>query len=128
MSYLMGSEAFGLFIAKLLLAYLGAFLLSLWGTKQAVRKKDYSPSHFSWQYFWNDNSKRFIANLIVIYIGIRFMQQIVPSTVNVELQLFTALLVGLSVDLLANKLKKMKLGLNVSPDKNPANTRNDNEQ
>lgn len=127
LSYLMGNEGVDLFIAKLFLGYLGAFLLSLWGTKKAVRTKVYSPGYFSWAYFWNDNSKRFIANLIVVFIGIRFMQQLFPPSVNEEVQLFTSLLVGLGVDALTNRLKKWKV-LNVDPAKNPANTRNDTDQ
>lgn len=107
-SYLIGTENTGFFIAKLLLAYLGAFLLILWGAQKGVKSAEYSPPHFSWKYLWCDNNKRIIANLIVIYIGVRFMSELMPPTVNENMELFTSLLVGLSVDAIAAKLKKWK--------------------
>lgn len=108
--YLIGTDPVGFFFAKLVLAYAGAFLLVLWGAKKAQKHSERSPDRFSWAYLWTDNTKRFIANLIVIYVGVRFMAQLMPPAATEEAELVIALIVGISVDALTARLKKWKSG------------------
>ncbi len=108
LQYLVGTDQIGFFIAKLLLGYIGAFLLVLWGAKKAAANSPRTPDKFSMDYLWNDNSKRFIANLIVIYLGVRFMSQLMPPAASEELELIMALTVGITVDSITAKLKKWR--------------------
>lgn len=106
LDYIVGTDGTGLFFAKLAVALVGAFLLSLWGTQKAVKKAPYSPDTFSWRYFIMDNARKIVADVLVIAIGVRFILQFIPSAVDVELQLLASLGMGLSVDRLTAYIKK----------------------
>ena len=63
----------------------------------------YSPEVFSWKYFFNDNTTRFISNIFLIVLAVRFIPD--PNFLGKPLTAYNAFVVGLGSDYLIQLFK-----------------------
>jgi len=61
----------------------------------------YSPAKFSWKFFVEDNLVKFILEVILVALAIRFL----PDFLNKPMNQFNALLIGLGADRLSAMAK-----------------------
>ena len=69
----------------------------------------YSPQKFDWKYFWSDNAPRFLLNIIITAVSIRFIGDIIRQ----QITQFYALIIGVISDKIAISVKQRKDKLNV---------------
>lgn len=100
--YLLGGIEPGLFLACLLMAMVGVFVVLLLGTNLRDPKSMSSPIRFSWSYLLSDNFKRLVGNFLLIVIALRFM----PEIFSMDLTPWKGLLVGIGSDSLALFIKQ----------------------
>ncbi len=98
---ILGDATLSNFVGLLFFALLGAALSLLLQATKRDPKSLTSPVCFSWSFFWNDNTKRIITGLILIYCFLRFL----PEITGVQITSFYALLIGIGNDKLAQLLK-----------------------
>lgn len=82
-------------------AALGVALMALIGTTKRDVNSPHTPFSFSWKFFASDNSKRFAAGVIMIFISLRFAPEIFGITITP----FWAFGIGISSDTLAVFIK-----------------------
>jgi hypothetical protein len=92
--YLLGPTPPPLFLACLLFAALGIFLVLLLGTRLRDKNSPYSPAKFDWNYLFSDNAKRIYASILAVVITLRFL----PELTGWELDPWKALCVGTAWD------------------------------
>lgn len=107
-SYLIGDLGVAKFFAAFIFALIGVSLSLLWGTTQRNPESDKSPVHFSWNFFWNDNTKRIlksiISTILTVFVSIRFMKDLF----GIEFSMVGSLLIGLFLDQVVAIIKKKK--------------------
>lgn len=102
LQYIFGSGNVAEIAATLFYAYVGAFTSLLY---QSVKRDPFSPRtpyHFSFSYLWNDNTKRCLRSIILIFIFVRFTKEIF----GVNITLYFSFMIGFSIDKLSEYLKQ----------------------
>jgi H+/Cl- antiporter ClcA len=101
----------GVLVAGFVFALIGVLLNALLKTAKRDPLSESSPVEFSWEFFWNDNVRRFlksaITTTIVIFISLRFFKELTGS--GTELSMLYCFGVGFSIDRAIIMLSK-KLG------------------
>lgn len=101
LTYILGNQTPTQFCALLFFALLAAALSLLLQTTKRDIDSENTPLHFSWQFLWQDNIKRIVTSLILIYVAIRFT----PQLFGVEISDFWAFVIGFINDKLAQFIK-----------------------
>jgi hypothetical protein len=91
-SLLLGDGGIEQFIVAMFYAYVGALLLVLISSNKKNSRKE--PFKFTWKNLWCDHTKRIIANLIAIFIAIRFSRDILGA----DITMYMAFAIGLGID------------------------------
>jgi len=100
-SSILGTATPLLFLSLLFFALLGQTLsLLLQTTNRDVNSRE-TPVSFSWRFFFQDNWKRALLGILMIYISLRFA----PELFGVEISEWWALVIGFSNDKIAQILK-----------------------
>ena len=111
----LGGYTIGHFAGLLLWAIVGAYIIIQFNANTRDPKSDRTPVKFSWIFWFRDNVRRVIFNLVLIITALRFGPDMVKKIFNqdvVKINEFWALIIGLSSDLLAlafNKLRPVNL-------------------
>lgn len=100
-STLLGGQTASAFAALLFFALLGAAISMLLHTTKRDPNSTATPIRFSWLFFIEDNWKRAITSLLLIYVALRFTPDIIGVTINE----FWAIAIGLCNDKLAELIK-----------------------
>jgi hypothetical protein len=104
MPYYLGTTDLNLFLSSLLFGFIGILIMVLIDLSGRNPNTNYSPVKFSWVYFLKDNVIRFILNVILVLVTIRFLPELLSKPINQ----FSALLVGIGADKLAAMVKRKK--------------------
>lgn len=117
--YIIGEGSIPLFSACLFFAYLLAGVMIIIDVKKRDKLSPETPVAFSQNFFWMDNILRIAANVILIYLAVRFLRGwLFGATLltdgtyeekNPEWQLIGSGLVGVVSDMLCLWLKKIKV-------------------
>ncbi len=99
--YYLGTPDLNLFLSSLFFGYLGALCLILMEVGARDTTTLYSPTHFSWSWFFKDNCVKILLDIILIAVAIRFL----PQLFGTALDPFKSFIIGLGVDQLAAKAK-----------------------
>jgi hypothetical protein len=99
--YLLGELTAANFFALMFFALFGALLSLLLQTTNRNVNSLATPKHFSWGFFWEDNWKRIVTGLMLIYVALRFTPELFGITINE----FWALAIGFLNDKLAQVVK-----------------------
>ena len=102
-TYIFGEGSLSMFFAALLYGYVGAFVSLLLNSTTRDPSTTYSPFCWSWDYFLSDNFKRILANIILIFLAIRFSKEWFGTAVT----MWAALFIGFGFDKLAQKVKNI---------------------
>ncbi len=102
-SYL-GTSDTTLFWSCIFFGYLGVLLMILYSLSKRNVTSTRSPVEFQWSFFWKDNNKRILLNLILVAVCIRF----IPQLTGKEMSQWLALLIGIGSDKLGEFLMKKK--------------------
>ena len=100
-----GTEHWPMYFAEWFFAFVGIALSLLLGAATRKPASSTSPVEFSWKFFWSDNFRRIVATLLLVFVSLRFANDIF----GVDMTLWGALGIGLSHDLLAGVLKKKNI-------------------
>jgi ABC-type methionine transport system permease subunit len=98
---LLGNQSASAFAALVFFSLLGAVLSLLLHTTKRDPNSIATPRKFSWIFFIEDNWKRAITSLILIYLALRFT----PELFGVQINEFWAIAIGLCNDQLAQFIK-----------------------
>lgn len=79
MKFYFGVSTFSNFIGLILFSWLGAFTSILVNAAIRYEKAPGSPTHFSANYFWCNNTKRFLIDLFLSVVVIRFLPDILHT-------------------------------------------------
>lgn len=104
MSYYLGTNDLNLFWSSLFYGYIGVVIMLLIDVAGRDKKASYSPEKFDWPYFIMDNGIRFILNILLVFVSIRFFADIF----NRPITQYSAVLIGIGSDQLAAVIKKKK--------------------
>lgn len=104
MLYYLGTENLNLILSSLFFGYIGVIILLLIDISTRNPLTTYSPVPFSFKYLLKDNGIRFVLNMILVFVFIRFL----PEFINKPINQFNGLLIGLCSDMLAMQIKKSK--------------------
>jgi len=102
---LFGGYTLGQFAGLLFWALIGAYILLQYDAQTRDVQDLKTPTNFSWKFWLNDNWRRIVFNLVLIMTCIRFSKEVTGMDINE----FTALVIGLSSDVLAQLLSKFKI-------------------
>lgn len=98
----------GTFIAGFLMAVIGIAFSALVGTTKRDVNSERTPFHFSWKFFFNDNSIRLVKSvltaLIAIFLSFRFAQEFIGQ----KFSMFYAFLVGFGLDYVVARWRQIK--------------------
>lgn len=98
---ILGTTTPSTFAVLFFFALFGAILSLLLQTTSREVKSPGSPIHFSWSFFIEDNWKRFLTGIMLIFVALRFT----PELFGVEINEFWALAIGFLNDKLAQVIK-----------------------
>jgi hypothetical protein len=116
---LTGNIALSLFFALLFFAIVGVAINLLTSAAKRDQLNPATPEHFSIKFLISDNAKRIYANLLLIYVSIRFCTLIFELSIeNKEVYLFVALLIGFCYDKLLEFWKQKSSFLKVRKEEN----------
>jgi flagellar biosynthesis protein FlhB len=97
-----------LLAAAFVMALIGIALSALLFTTKRDPLSARTPTHFSWKFFWNDNTKRIVKSILttvlILFITIRFSQELMGQ----KLTMFYAFGLGFGLDKVIEKLRKKK--------------------
>lgn len=99
--YIFGTSDLTLFWSCVIFGYIGMLIRVLIDVHK--RSPATSPAKFSWKYFWTDNNTRFIVNIILVALAVRFIPD--PNFLGKTLTPFGAFMVGFGSDYLVQQLK-----------------------
>ncbi|CAL1518211.1 hypothetical protein [Chitinophaga sp. MM2321] len=100
---LLGGIAVIPFVVAVFYAFVGATLnLLLRANKRDVHSTE-SPKQFSYRYLIRDNWKRMLTSCLLIFVCIRFSQEVLGQ----QLTMYFSFVIGLSVDRLSGMIKKL---------------------
>jgi hypothetical protein len=106
---LLGGQEPHVFIANFIFAMLGVLLTLLASSTFRNVESERTPKQFSWKFFLSDNVKRILAGIILIYLALRFTQDIF----GIQVSNWFAVVIGILHDSLAwivkEKIKSYKL-------------------
>lgn len=94
---IIGAASAPQFAAGLFFAYITAFAMLLIRTTKRDINSPRTPFHFSWHFLLSDNLRRIVGNIILIFIGVRFLQ----IWISPEYVAYTGLFIGLVADQIA---------------------------
>jgi hypothetical protein len=97
-----GGISTGMFFSYLFFVLIGAAINIYMDIDTRDVESKNTPKKFSWKFNFLDNRKRYFATLLLIYVGIRFFEQMNGS----PLTEYTALLMGFSFDRISQFGKK----------------------
>lgn len=98
---LIGTDSVVKFFSLVFFALLGVALSLLLQTTKRDPQSVHTPFEFSWKFLWNDNVKRVLAGIVLIFVFLRFA----PQLMGVEINEFWALAIGFCSDKLAEQVK-----------------------
>jgi hypothetical protein len=82
------------FAAALFFAYVTAFAMVMYRTTKRDVLDPRTPIQWSWATLWSDNSKHFIGNVIFIFLGVRFGENLLGG----ERTVYCGFIIGLIGD------------------------------
>jgi hypothetical protein len=98
----------GTLFAGFAFALLGVLLNALLKTTKRSPLSERTPIDFSWQFFWNDNVKRFfksgLTTIIVIFLSLRFFKELTGG--GDAISMLYCFGVGFGLDMAIAALKK----------------------
>lgn len=104
--------------AALIFAGIGIIIRSVLRARKGVKRNGRTPKKFRWSFWLRDNLLSKVTSALgtvaIVFIGIRFSKDIM----GYELTMFASLLVGLSVDYIAEKIKKLQPDVRLNQDTN----------
>jgi hypothetical protein len=89
-----GNASIPQFAASMVFAYLTAFAMLMYRTTKRDVNSANTPVQFSWGFLWSDNRFRIIANVILIFLAVRFNQ----AWIGPEWTTYAAVVIGLISD------------------------------
>lgn len=98
---ILGTQTLDVFLTNVFFALIGLALSVLVDTSTRNPVSKTSPVHFSWKFFFQDNWKRLVRNILLLFLGLRFS----PELLNVEISPMWAVVIGASLDTLAVIIK-----------------------
>lgn len=101
----LGTQDWPMYFAEWFFALIGVLLSLLLATTKRNPNSPTSPVHFSWTYMIADNAKRVLTSLILIFLFLRFSNELL----GINISLFLALGIGLGLDKLAGYLKSKNI-------------------
>ena len=101
LNIVIGTDDFVSFLGLVFFALLGVFLGLLLNTTKRDINSESTPFEFSWKFLLSDNVKRIVAGLILIYLSLRFTNEIFGVSINN----FWSVCIGLASDQLAQFVK-----------------------
>jgi len=108
---LLGGQEAPIFLTNAFFALLGVVLTLLLSTTFRDVESKRTPVAFSWRFFWIDNRKRIAAGIILIYLALRFTEELF----GVEVSNFFSVLIGCINDQIAfivkDKISALRLKL-----------------
>jgi hypothetical protein len=113
----LGGYSLGKFAGLFFWALVGAYVLIQIHNNSRNPASSRTPVAFSWSFWFRDNARRVVFNLVLILVAIRFSQDLI-SLLNkagistggaTEINEFWAFVIGLSSDLLAQGANKLRL-------------------
>ena len=125
--YYLGTNDIALITSSLFFGYIGAIIILLIDISTRDPLTKYSPVEFDFKYFLKDNAARFVLNIILVFIFIRFL----PEFTNKPINQFNGLLIGIGSDMLAGKIKKSRKYIfdeDKSKDTQPVNEENQEQK
>lgn len=90
--------------AGILFVLLGLLLTLLADISQRDRESSRTPCRWSWRFFWNHNTLRFVLNLLTAVALIRFWPDIAGS----EISMFHCFCIGLCFDTLYIMVREIR--------------------
>ena len=99
--YYFGTTDKDMFVSCLLFGYFGVFLGILIDVGKRNPQTIYSPVKFSWSFFFKDNVVKFIVELLLVAVFIRFSANLLGQTTTQ----FVSIMVGLGADRLAQEVR-----------------------
>lgn len=110
---ILGTDTWQSFATQFFFAITGMLVsLLLHGANRQVEEPT-TPNNFSIKFLVADNWKRIVLNILLVYITIRFFQELT----GMQLSLFFCLIIGLGYDKLAQWIKSKSSILEVNRDK-----------
>ncbi len=101
----LGGYTFWKFAGLLFWSVVGAYIIWQYDVQTRDVEDARTPTNFSWKFWLSDNWRRILFNLVLIMTCIRFSKEVTGK----EISEFTALVIGLSTDILAQLLNKFRL-------------------
>jgi hypothetical protein len=107
LSDFLGSLTIVNYIVAFVFIFIALILKWTWKTKDGVKTCPHSPEKFSWSYWWKDNlypkAVSSISVLLTVFVTLRFCTEITGRVFSYLI----AFLIGLSLDFIIDRLKKM---------------------
>jgi len=100
---LIGNATLPQFLAALTFAYITSFAMLMYRTTKRDVNSERTPNQFSWSFLIRDNSARISANIILIFLSVRFSQ----AWIGAEWTTYAAVAIGLISDKLGWLLEKL---------------------
>lgn len=129
---ILGDLSFDQFVEYFFWAFVGTLVPIFIDLGTRDKKSERTPTKFSWQFWVRDNWKRWIRNIFVICLAIRFYSDIVAiANYNDSIDAWRALGIGIFLDgiiILIKKWRKNKLAaLSKNQDSSSSSGNNNNE-
>lgn len=107
LDYLLGSIPIQMLIGAGIFVIIGVIISKTIDVSTRRPNKDGSPVEFSWKYFWSDNNKRIfnsiVSSILIVFCSLRFSKDFFGT----ELSMVYALLLGLCLDAVKVKFRKI---------------------
>lgn len=110
---ILGDYSVGYFMGMFTFAILGAFLHSVKELSDRNINSDSTPIQFSLLFFIKDNFKKYVANIIALYLGVRLFVDMFGQ----DLTPYTAFLLGFSGDSIMSTIKRKSKTLQIDREK-----------
>ena len=108
--YLLGNMPVAAFLAAFFFALIGVTISLLLQANKRDPGASSTPYHFSYRFLLQDNWKRIVLSLLLIFVTIRFYSELTGK----ELSMYFALGIGLGLDKLAQVVKNASAVLQVN--------------
>lgn len=117
---ILGEFSLWQFIGLFIFAIMGVLLHSFKDVGDRNMESPNTPKNFSFKFYYRDNIKKYIANIVALYIVLRFF----PNLFGHDLSEFSAFLLGFSGDSIMTTFKKKSKTLQVDREKLMENLNN----
>jgi len=105
---ILGSLPFSTYLSAFFFAMLGLFLRHTIIVRKSIKKSSDTPNKFDFKYWFANNFMTklsvVLTNIVVIFIALRFSVDLF----SVEVSMFFSFLLGLSIDLVFDKIRKLQ--------------------